>query len=110
MNHDLLTSVRAGKAVTVTGFVEGDEHAVRKILALGIIPGDRIDVLATNPAFLIEIGSAQYAIDSELALARQPFAVAKDSRHAHTLNRLLDAIGKPDAQQRFTQLGFVWVK
>ncbi len=67
MNHDPLTTVRAGTSVTVTGYTEGDEHAVRKILALGIIPGDRIEVLATYPAFLIEIGSAQYAIDSELA-------------------------------------------
>ena len=32
-----------------------------------LLSAAEIDVLATYPAFLIEIGSAQYAIDSELA-------------------------------------------
>jgi Fe2+ transport system protein FeoA len=53
--------------VTVTGFVEGDEDAVRKIIALGIIPGDVLGVLATWPTVVFELGSTSYALDSELA-------------------------------------------
>lgn len=62
-----LANIRAGVNVTVTGFVDGDEDAVRKILALGIIPGDVLEVLATWPTVVFELGSTSYALDSELA-------------------------------------------
>lgn len=62
-----LADIRSGVNVTVTGFVGGDEDAVRKILSLGIIPGDALQVLATWPSVVFEIGSTSYALDSELA-------------------------------------------
>jgi len=62
-----LANIRSGVNVTVTGFVDGDEGAVRKILALGIIPGDVLLVLAAWPAVVFEVGSTSYALDSELA-------------------------------------------
>ena len=62
-----LSDMRSGVNVTVTGFVGGDEDAVRKILSLGIIPGDVLSVLATWPTVVFEVGSTSYALDSELA-------------------------------------------
>lgn len=62
-----LADIRSGVNVTVTGFVAGDEDAVRKILSLGIIPGDSLEVLATWPTVVFELGSTSYALDSELA-------------------------------------------
>jgi Fe2+ transport system protein FeoA len=62
-----LADVGSGVNVTVTGFVPGDEDAVRKILSLGVIPGDVLRVLATWPAVVFEVGSTSYALDSELA-------------------------------------------
>lgn len=62
-----LADIRSGVNVTVTGFVDGDEDAVRKILSLGIIPGDVLEVLATWPTVVFEVGSTSYALDSELA-------------------------------------------
>lgn len=64
---ETLANVRSGVNVTVTGFVEGDEDAVRKILALGIVPGDALRVLSTWPSVVFEVGSTSYALDSELA-------------------------------------------
>ncbi|MBC8404019.1 MAG: substrate-binding domain-containing protein [Planctomycetes bacterium] len=49
-------------------------------------------------------------IDSDLALARQPFAVALDSKYPHTMQRLFDALTSAATQQRFEELGFVWLK
>lgn len=59
--------LRAGMNATVAGFVEGDDDAVRKILALGIVPGDELQLLKTWPAFVFELGSTSYAVDVELA-------------------------------------------
>jgi Fe2+ transport system protein FeoA len=57
----------AGVNVTITGFVEGDDEAVRKLLALGLVPGDALRLLSTWPAFVFELGSTSYAVDTELA-------------------------------------------
>ena len=62
-----LANIRSGVNVTVTGFVDGDEGAVSKILALGIIPGDVLLVLAAWPAVVFAVGSTRYALDNELA-------------------------------------------
>lgn len=62
-----LANTGSGVNVTVTGFVDSDPDAVRKILSLGIIPGDALQVLATWPAVVFEVGSTSYALDSELA-------------------------------------------
>ena len=64
---EALTELPKGAVATVTGFVEGDETGVRKLLALGIAPGDELLVLAKYPSVVFELGSTSYAIDDELA-------------------------------------------
>ena len=67
MTETTLATLKAGKIGTVTGFVDGDEDAVSKILSLGIVPGDELEVLRTWPSVVFELGSTSYALDSELA-------------------------------------------
>jgi molybdenum ABC transporter molybdate-binding protein len=43
------------------------------------------------------------------AIATQPIAVGKDSRHRQLAGRLLDAIRSTESRQRFTDFGFHWV-
>ena len=62
-----LDQLKNGVRATVTGLAEDDEDAVRKILSLGIVPGDEILVLATWPAIVFELGSTSYALDVDLA-------------------------------------------
>lgn len=62
-----LDQLSKGVRATVTAIAEDDEDAVRKILSLGIVPGDEILVLATWPAIVFELGSTSYALDVELA-------------------------------------------
>jgi Fe2+ transport system protein FeoA len=40
---------------------------MRKLLALGVAPGDVLRVLSTWPAVVFEVGSTSIAIDDELA-------------------------------------------
>ena len=62
-----LAELRSGMNATVTSFVEEDESALRKILSLGIVPGDDLLVLSTWPAVVFELGSTSYALDIEIA-------------------------------------------
>jgi molybdate transport system substrate-binding protein len=51
-----------------------------------------------------------HPIDSPLALARQPYAIANSSPYPQTMQRLLDAISQAKSRQRFTDLGFEWLE
>ena len=62
-----LAELRPGMNATVTSFVEEDENVLRKILSLGIVPGDDLLVLSTWPAVVFELGSTSYALDIEIA-------------------------------------------
>jgi molybdate transport system substrate-binding protein len=50
-------------------------------------------------------------IEMELpeAVARQPYAVAKDSQHRYLMRRLLTAILSPSSKGRFLKAGFQWI-
>jgi molybdate transport system substrate-binding protein len=43
------------------------------------------------------------------AVAFQPYAIARDSRHKHLMGRLLAAVLSPDSKQTFLDAGFQWV-
>lgn len=48
-------------------------------------------------------------IDLAEAIAKQPFAIARESDHKHLMRRLLQAIVAPDNARHFGSLGFQWV-
>jgi len=62
-----LAELRAGDRATVTGFTEGDDHALRKLLALGLAPGDQILLRRRWPVFVFDLGGSSFAIDATLA-------------------------------------------
>ena len=43
------------------------------------------------------------------AVAIQPYAVAKDSRHKYLMRRLLEAILSPASEKHFREAGFQWI-
>ena len=47
-------------------------------------------------------------LNDPLALATQPFAVARDTDHPQLSHRLGEWLSAPDARQRFEDLGFTW--
>lgn len=62
-----LAQLKKGSTATVTAFAESDPEAVRKLLSLGLVPGDRLLVLARWPAVVFEVGASCLALDAELA-------------------------------------------
>jgi ABC-type molybdate transport system substrate-binding protein len=58
-----------------------------------------------NPAQYIDV----VELNIPEAIATQPFAVARDSRHRHLMKRLLAALLAQSTEDRFKSLGFHWV-
>ncbi len=48
-------------------YLSGDDEILKKIIALGILPGKRIKVVRVFPAHLIQIDNTQIAIDEKMA-------------------------------------------
>ena len=69
---------------------------------------DAVVVYASNAALVAEHVTT-IRIDADAALARQPYAVANYTDHAHTLGRLRDALMSAASKRRFTELGFRWL-
>ena len=68
---------------------------------------DAAVVYASN-AGLVRDSVEIIAIDAGAAIARQPYAIANYTEHAHTLARLRDALISDRSKDRFTRLGFAW--
>jgi molybdenum ABC transporter molybdate-binding protein len=75
--------------------------------ALDLIVVYRSNVLshADNPDKDLEI----VEMNLPEAIAIQPFAVAKDSRHRYLMRRLLEAILAPASRRQFGAVGFRWI-
>lgn len=77
MSDRRLSEVRAGSVVVVTRLGEEDDQNLQKLLALGVVPGDRLRLRATRPVFVFDVGATSYAVDRELA--SRIFVCAADS-------------------------------
>lgn len=64
-----LAAVESGAVTEIIGVRSRDEIVLRKLVALGLLPGVRVRVLRRFPCYLIELGHAQIALDRELASA-----------------------------------------
>ncbi|MCS6829098.1 MAG: FeoA family protein [Armatimonadota bacterium] len=64
-----LTALHVGEAGTVREVRLHDHLAARKLLALGVVPGVHVKVIQRFPAYVLQIGYTQIAIDHHLAKA-----------------------------------------
>lgn len=62
-----LSELKIGEQAMVVSFTELSEKHVRKLLALGVIPGCTITVLQLSPTFVISYEQTQLALDREIA-------------------------------------------
>ncbi|MBE8539821.1 iron dependent repressor, metal binding and dimerization domain protein [Geoglobus acetivorans] len=61
-----LTSLSPGEHGEIK-YLSGDESTIKKLISLGILPGKRIRVMRVYPAYLIQLGNSQIAIDEKIA-------------------------------------------
>ena len=72
-DHGVLTlpvplgKLERGRAGHITHIDHHDRSTERKLLALGLLPGVRVELQQRSPAFVIRVGRTQLAIDSALA-------------------------------------------
>ncbi|GIV19123.1 MAG: hypothetical protein KatS3mg023_0874 [Armatimonadota bacterium] len=64
-----LTALRVGEAAYVSELRLHDHTVAQKLIALGVIPGTRVKVVQRFPAYVLQVGFTQIAIDHHLATA-----------------------------------------
>ncbi len=61
--------MRPGESGIVTSCHSHDHHILKKLMAMGIIPGISIKLEQSFPAFVIKAGNTRLAFDLEIAKA-----------------------------------------
>lgn len=51
----------------VTGFNGLSEHAMRRLMAYGLVPGARFKLLQRRPAYILRVGQTELALEAEIA-------------------------------------------
>jgi Fe2+ transport system protein FeoA len=62
-----LTTLAEGDRARVTCLIDPGGSPARKLAALGILPGVAVVLVQRSPAFVFQIGNAEFAIDRGLA-------------------------------------------
>ena len=62
-----LSTLRKGTEGQVAYLRTDDKSTLRKLMAMGILPGLHIRLLQRFPSFVFQIGESRFAIDKELA-------------------------------------------
>ncbi|BAZ05666.1 FeoA family protein [Calothrix sp. NIES-3974] len=61
--------MRPGESGIVTSCHSHDHHILKKLMAMGIIPGISLKLEQSFPAFVIKVGNTRLAFDVEIAKA-----------------------------------------
>ena len=62
-----LTTLSENARGRITCLDEGDAGALRKLVAMGVLPGADIVLLQRSPVFVFRLGYAEFAVDHGLA-------------------------------------------
>lgn len=62
-----LTLLEPGQIAEVVELCPPDDTTLRKLVALGLLPGVRLTLLRRFPCYLLQLGHAQLAMDQQLA-------------------------------------------
>ncbi len=62
-----LASMQAGTRGVITGLAGADERTVRKLMAMGLVPGTELDIIRSRPGVVLRIGFGEMALDRETA-------------------------------------------
>jgi Fe2+ transport system protein FeoA len=62
-----LAHVRAGQSVCVVDVADDTRKGILKLMAMGLLPGAKLELLRSSPSVVYQTGFSQFAIDRELA-------------------------------------------
>ena len=62
-----LADLKAGQEGEIAYIHSGDSAKLAKLMAMGVLPGERIRLMRRTPSFVFEVGYTQYAVDASMA-------------------------------------------
>jgi len=62
-----LASLGKGKGGKIVYIQTEDNAKLQKLLAMGVLPGQKIDLIQTYPSYVFQVGQTQVAVDSDIA-------------------------------------------
>lgn len=62
-----LTEFRVGQEGEIAAIQTVDEEKLRKLMAMGLLPGNRIHLNQSFPSYIFRVGFSEFAIDGNLA-------------------------------------------
>jgi DtxR family Mn-dependent transcriptional regulator len=62
-----LSRLKSGQSGKVAYLHTQDRDKLQKLLSLGVLPGMTIQLLASYPSYVFQVGASQFAVDQELA-------------------------------------------
>ncbi len=78
-----LTELKPGEDGEIAYIQTEDNKKMQKLMAMGVLPGNRIRLLQTFPSYIFSVGFSEFAIDT--AMAREIFVrrAVHGGRHRH---------------------------
>lgn len=64
-----LASLKPGETGTIAYIKAGDSKKLQKLMAMGVLPGNAIELNANFPSFVFSVDYSQYAVDADMASA-----------------------------------------
>lgn len=62
-----LSDLLPGQHARVESLDEDNREDLRKVLTLGILPGDEVELIRRSPSIVFAHGATQFALDARLA-------------------------------------------
>lgn len=64
-----MSDLRQGEAGAIAYVQTGDSDKLKKLMAMGILPGEPVSLERRFPSFVFTVGRSRYAVDEEMARA-----------------------------------------
>lgn len=62
-----LTDLKSGQKGEIAGIHTKNHEKLKKMMAMGILPGIKIGLIQTFPSYVFQVGQSQFATDKEIA-------------------------------------------
>ncbi len=62
-----LTELKSGEEGEIAYILTEDDKKMQKLMAMGVLPGNRIVLIQTFPSYIFRVGFSEFAIDSAMA-------------------------------------------
>lgn len=62
-----LTELRAGQSGEIAYLAISDGEKMQKLMSMGVLPGNRLELVQRFPSYVFKVGNSQFAVDDVLA-------------------------------------------